>query len=33
MEKRLKKKIDYSKLGGKEQENYNYAKTAVKLAE
>lgn len=33
MENRLKTKIDYSKLGGKEQENYNYAKTAAKLAE
>ena len=29
----LQEKIDYSKLGGKEQENYNYAKTAAKLAE
>jgi hypothetical protein len=29
----LQEKIDYSELGGKEQENYNYAKTAAKLAE
>lgn len=33
MKSLLKNKVDYDKLGGKEQENYNFAKTASKLAE
>ena len=33
MKELFKTKVDYNVLGGKEQESFNYAKTAFKLAE